>query len=172
MSFKIIEGCVGINSVGRTLGSFLLPSLCYGLNRNIWFTHVLQNLWHAFESHSFHYVSSKVRWQGTYDSGEDRFTETSTKIKAHKSNPSYEDIFMILGDQSNYLGTRRRSSLPFRLLNTCHSLRAFQTTKIPFLLPFKLNAMYCNTSPLKIASTQRFVELVCAQGRATHRKEA
>ena len=79
---------------------------------------------------------------------------------------------MILRDQSNYLGTRRRSSLPFRLLNACHSLRAFQTTKIPFLLPFKLNAMYCNTSLLKIASTQRFVELVCAQGRAIHREEA
>ena len=79
---------------------------------------------------------------------------------------------MILGDQSNYLGTRQRSSFPFRLSNACHALRASQTTKIPFLLPFKLDAMYCNTSPLKIASTQRFVELVCAQGRAIHREEA
>ena len=79
---------------------------------------------------------------------------------------------MILGDQSNYLGARQRSSFPFRLSNACHELRASQTTKIPFSFPFKLNAMYCNTSPLKIASTQRFVELVCAQGRATRRKEA
>lgn len=79
---------------------------------------------------------------------------------------------MIPGDQSNYLGKRHRSSLPFRLSNACHALRASQTTKIPFLLPFKLNAMYRNTSPLKIASTQRFVERVCAQGRAIQRQEA
>lgn len=36
MSFTITESCVGFNSVGRTLGSFLLRRLCYGLNRNIW----------------------------------------------------------------------------------------------------------------------------------------
>ena len=50
---------------------------------------------------------------------------------------------MILGDQSNYLGTRQRSSFPFRLLNAYHALRASQTTKIPFLLPFKLNSTPC-----------------------------
>ena len=147
MSFTIIEDCVGINSLRRTLGSFLLPRLCYGLNRNIWFTLILQNLWRAFESHSCHVTTFQVRFASREHTSQvktDLWKLDWERSKHTNQTPNMRTFLWYLAiNLSNYLGARRWSSFPSRLSNACHALRASHPTKIPFPFPLKRNA--CHT---------------------------